>query len=792
MKSSLGYFISTDGNLWAEIESGEAVVPVAQDSELYIRAICQYSNPEKAEFTFTKSIWNFELDISAVSTAISSLTYDNELPEVANGLSDGKALEIPEEEKFVYELSEDGNYIYFGEYPQTLKASNVTVSTTPDADGYFLGSDGERYYEYTIDIDFETLSELSGTNYDEETWSSMDQLDASTGEEMANGGKYYFKMEKIKWRILEEDNGTYTIVADTNLQALTYQPDYFIVEDELDGGKYLMTTANGATDGAAACEYQYSELRRFLNDDFMDIALNESQKNLIQSTILEDGVTTDNIFALSKSQVETYIGNYDSEEFYAWVADLETSDFARATGVTTLTKTYWMFGGDSEEEAMEYEDYFNTGVSWLTSPNYLAPSLAVYGVGAITIPTSYASALPVYLPFVGMVPALQLDLSGADEYTPLASETLISGPELSTLFMGYGDGTATYANVIFDYATPENLALVENATKSVSVAEDGSDNIMFYEVGTTAYILSSNKIYANEDCSYMFFSMEELEKTMTGGGGIESKYASIQFNNFDTSNVTNMSGMFMGCVGVTTLDLSSFDTSKVTNMFAMFAFCSGVTSLDLSSFNTSKVTNMGTMFCNCSSLTSLDVSSFDTGNVTDMSIMFSGLKLTSLDLSTFDTKNVTNMGWMFDDCKNLKSLDVSTFDTSNVTSMCVMFRCCSALTSLDLSSWDTSNVTDMAVMFNLCSSLTTLDLSTFDTSKVTDMRGMFFECSNLVTIYVSNDWTTSAVTSGENMFGNCSKLVGGNGTAYSSANQTHTYAVIDTAETPGYLTLKEN
>ena len=800
----IGYFISTDGNLWAEIESGEAVVPVAQDSVLYIRAICQYSNPEKKEFIFTKSIWNFELDISAVTTALSSLTYDNELPEVADGVADGIALGTPKEE-FVYEISEDGQYIYFGEYPQTLKAADVSVPDEPEDDGYFLGSDGMRYYEYTINL---------GLGDEEEQWVSFGMFDASTGEVMSDGGTYYFKMEPIKWRILEENNGIYTIVADTHLQALAYQPTY--TQD----GSNFYTTANGAPEGTFANNYQYSELRRFLNDDFVDLAFSSTQSALIQQNVEVDNSlastgdkanpyvcenTFDKVWALSVSEVTTLIGEEGSDDFNSWRANLETSDYAKATGAMTLTEAYFtMIYG--EEGAVAYEAYYGTGFSWLRSP-HSGSSYTVYDA-EVGIGFAY-----FFEPSHGILPALQLDLSGAEEYTPLASETLISGPELSTLFMGYGDGTSTYTNVIFDYATSENLALVENATKSVSVAEDGSNNIMFYEVGTTAYILSQDKIYANEDCSFMFMSMEAIE-----GGNVEPAYASIQFNNFDTTNVKNMSGMFAFCAGLTSLDLTSFDTSKVTNMFAMFAFCSGVTSLDLSLFDTSKVTNMGTMFCNCSSLTSLDVSSFDTGNVTDMSIMFTGLKLTSLDLSTFDTKNVTNMGWMFDDCKNLKSLDVSTFDTSNVTSMCVMFRCCSALTSLDLSSWDTSNVTDMAVMFNLCSSLTTLDLSTFDTSKVTDMRGMFsgceglttidlstfdtskvtdmgrmfYVCSNLVTIYVSNNWSTASVTSGTDVFYGCTKLVGGNGTTFNSSNTDHTYARIDTAETPGYLTLKEN
>ena len=51
-------------------------------------------------------------------------------------------------------------------------------------------------------------------------------------------------------------------------------------------------------------------------------------------------------------------------------------------------------------------------------------------------------------------------------------------------------------------------------------------------------------------------------------------------------------------------------------------------------------------------------------------------------------------------------------------------------------------------------------------------------------------WSTEKVTSSTSMFNNCSKLVGGNGTVYDSSNTDATYARIDTAENPGYLTKK--
>ncbi|MCR5019650.1 BspA family leucine-rich repeat surface protein [Ruminococcus sp.] len=238
---------------------------------------------------------------------------------------------------------------------------------------------------------------------------------------------------------------------------------------------------------------------------------------------------------------------------------------------------------------------------------------------------------------------------------------------------------------------------------------------------------------------------------------------SIDLSNVDTSNVTNMSGMFsvgkyMCFRNLTSIDVSGFDTSSVTDMSYMFEGCEYLTSLDVSGFDTSSVTDMSYMFEGCRYLTTLDVSGFDTSNVISMRGMFSSCEyLTTLDVCGFDTSNVTDMGHMFEGCKKLSSLDVSGFDTSNVTDISVMFWCCENLNSIDVSSFDTSNVTDMARMFLRCQSLTSLDVSGFDTSKVTDMYGVFLGCQNLISLDVSG-FDTSNVTDMSGLFKDCKKL----------------------------------
>ncbi|MGN0236988.1 MAG: BspA family leucine-rich repeat surface protein [Lepagella sp.] len=212
--------------------------------------------------------------------------------------------------------------------------------------------------------------------------------------------------------------------------------------------------------------------------------------------------------------------------------------------------------------------------------------------------------------------------------------------------------------------------------------------------------------------------------------------------NIDTSEITDMSEVFMGCSALTSLDLSGFDTSKVSMMYCMFEECTSLTTLDLSGFDTSNVEWLYGMFKNCKSLSTLDLSDFNTSKVTEMSGMFNGCNnLTTLDISSFDTSKANGMTNLFKDCWSLTSIDVTNFDTSNATEMKYMFSGCKSITSLDLSNFDTSNVTSMNNMFAGCISLKTLDLTYFDTSNVTDMSYMFWGMGDLTTIYCEDTWT---------------------------------------------------
>ena len=181
---------------------------------------------------------------------------------------------------------------------------------------------------------------------------------------------------------------------------------------------------------------------------------------------------------------------------------------------------------------------------------------------------------------------------------------------------------------------------------------------------------------------------------------------------------------------------ASFANVRPTSCYEWFDGCTNLTQIEgIENLNTEKVTNMGSMFSGCYVLNPLDVSNFNTQNVEDMSDMFVS-------------------------CMDLKSLNVSNFDTQKVKDMNDMFYNCNSLTSLDVSNFNTQNVENMSYMFSCCEGLNSLDLSKFDTQKVTNMNSMFWNSSALTTIYASDQFVTTKVSSGADMFKGCTNLKG--------------------------------
>ena len=208
--------------------------------------------------------------------------------------------------------SHQDNVIYFGEYPQTIKADNVDITTTMDPRGYYLGSDGAYYAKVIAKPD-------------------SDDYKFSTGADVQQGVAYYFRVEPIRWRILKENDGGALVICDGIIATHRYDDD--------------------------SNNYAKSEIRSWLNNEFYRMAFDSAERELIEMTEVEnDGGdnTTDRVFLLSVAEATTAYNENGFDE-YMLASDPrrcgQTSDYARATGA-------WM---DTDSE------YYGNGCWWLRS-----------------------------------------------------------------------------------------------------------------------------------------------------------------------------------------------------------------------------------------------------------------------------------------------------------------------------------------------------------------------------------------------------------------------------------------
>lgn len=145
----------------------------------------------------------------------------------------------------------------------------------------------------------------------------------------------------------------------------------------------------------------------------------------------------------------------------------------------------------------------------------------------------------------------------------------------------------------------------------------------------------------------------------------------------------------------------------------------------------------------------------------------------------------------FSSMHNVEVIDLTNLDTINTTTFERMFTQCNKLESVNVEVLNTTNVTSMMMMFYRCDALREVNVSTWNISRVTTMNQMFRLCGELVTIYASNSFDTSLVSNANNMFTDCIKLVGGNGTAYDSTKVKLEYAKCDCGCQQGYFTCSD-
>jgi len=130
------------------------------------------------------------------------------------------------------------------------------------------------------------------------------------------------------------------------------------------------------------------------------------------------------------------------------------------------------------------------------------------------------------------------------------------------------------------------------------------------------------------------------------------------------------------------IDLNDIDTSEITDMSGLFCengIMNGIININISSWNVSKVRDMSGMFWGCRNLESIgDLSDWDVSSVRDMySMFYNCVNLKSIgDISGWNVFNVRDVNCMFFNCKNLENIGTLKWDVSKFKNISSMFYNC--------------------------------------------------------------------------------------------------------------------
>lgn len=144
----------------------------------------------------------------------------------------------------------------------------------------------------------------------------------------------------------------------------------------------------------------------------------------------------------------------------------------------------------------------------------------------------------------------------------------------------------------------------------------------------------------NKACKFHSENINELRNLVA-----DSK---INLGEIDTSKITDMSELFKDSHRKSFSGIENWDTSNVRNMSCMFAGCKNFNQ-DLSAWDVSKVNNMSNMFNGCSNFNQ-PLNAWDVSNVTDMSSMFVGCESFKENLNSWKLPRNYEFNEMFEGC----------------------------------------------------------------------------------------------------------------------------------------------
>jgi surface protein len=224
----------------------------------------------------------------------------------------------------------------------------------------------------------------------------------------------------------------------------------------------------------------------------------------------------------------------------------------------------------------------------------------------------------------------------------------------------------------------------------------------------------------------------------------------IDISSWDTSNVSNFSGLFSNAT-LRDINVTGWDTTSAEKFSFIFANAN-ITNIDMSSWNTSAVTQMNNAFQNAR-LTNCDVSGWDSSNVYNIASMFYGNSTNGVDFEQIKTwsnfSNVTDAGNLF--YSGSINSDLNWLYLPKVERLTQAFYNASLLNAdIELVGWgqEGSGISSLnSTFYNAKFPVNSvLDLTNWNVSPCNTFSAAFFQVTNGVHVLGLETWDTSSVT----------------------------------------------
>ncbi len=277
-----------------------------------------------------------------------------------------------------------GFEFYFGSYPQTQVKDDTLIATLNEKAGktdtdnwksydYYIANFQIDYMKYTeVELDGEIYRGVYFSFY-RPTITAFEPMTSGSNQENNGylaGNTYWFKYEPLKWQVLSYDEDTDTAVIIT--KDIIDTQDYYYSSDErtIDGVKVYSNN------------YEYSNIRTWLNKTFYKTALNDTQAATIITATLENKAssedyskfnanqTTDNIYLLSTTEAKEYDYGYYPETDSTLIAG---TDYAKSQGllVNKSGNSYWRLRTAGAQYNTNMVAYYNGSKAYGAYQDYM-------------------------------------------------------------------------------------------------------------------------------------------------------------------------------------------------------------------------------------------------------------------------------------------------------------------------------------------------------------------------------------------------------------------------------------